>query len=90
MAVQLKERYHVGEQISDDPIVQVIDDFVTDHDGPIWLLTNHRTEWLLPRLERFCIADRFDRVLVSSAILALVLVGVVGLVAHRWRRSDER
>lgn len=30
MAVRLKERYHVGEQISDDPIVQVIDDFVTD------------------------------------------------------------
>lgn len=30
MAVRLKERYHVGEQISDDPIVQVIDDFVTE------------------------------------------------------------
>lgn len=29
MAMQLKERYHVGEQVSDDPIVQVIDDFVT-------------------------------------------------------------
>ena len=30
MAVQLKERYHVGEQVADDPLVQVIDDFVTD------------------------------------------------------------
>ncbi len=28
--MQLKERYHIGEQMSDDPLVQVIDDFVTD------------------------------------------------------------
>lgn len=30
MAVRLKERYHLGEQISDDPLVQVIDDYVTE------------------------------------------------------------
>ena len=43
-------------------------DFVMDHDGPIWLLTNHRTDWLLPRLDRFGISDRFERVLVSDAL----------------------
>ena len=30
MALQLHERYHVGEQVADDPLIQVIDDFVTD------------------------------------------------------------
>lgn len=30
MVVRLKERYHLGEQVSDDPIVQVIDDFVSE------------------------------------------------------------
>lgn len=43
-------------------------DIVTDHDGPIWLLSNHRTDWLLPRLERFGIIDRFERILVSDAL----------------------
>jgi FMN phosphatase YigB (HAD superfamily) len=32
----------------------------------LWLLSNHRSGWLLPRLERFGIADRFERVLVSD------------------------
>ena len=32
MSVRLKERYHVGERICDDPIVQVIDDYVTEHE----------------------------------------------------------
>ncbi len=43
-------------------------DFVSEHEGPMWLLSNHRTDWLLPRLERFGVADRFDRVLVSDAL----------------------
>ena len=30
MSLQLKDRYHVGEQLADDPLIQVIDDFVTD------------------------------------------------------------
>ena len=33
-----------------------------------WLLSNHRTEWLLPQLRRFGIEGRFERVLVSDAI----------------------
>jgi prolyl 4-hydroxylase len=32
MAVRLRDRYHVGERVADDPVVQVIDDFVTDHE----------------------------------------------------------
>lgn len=32
MAVRLKDRYPVGESVADDPIVQVIDGFVTDHE----------------------------------------------------------
>ena len=43
-------------------------DFVVRHDGPVWLLTNHRTDWLLPRLDRFGIADRFERVIVSDRL----------------------
>lgn len=45
-------------------------DLVTRHPGPMWLLTNHRSEWLHPRLERFGIADRFDRILVSDRLAA--------------------
>ena len=43
-------------------------DWVVAHDGPIWLLSNHRSDWLLPRLERFGLADRFERVLVSDEL----------------------
>jgi putative hydrolase of the HAD superfamily len=42
--------------------------FVTRHEGPMWLLSNHRTEWLLPRLERFGVGDQFERILVSDAL----------------------
>jgi putative hydrolase of the HAD superfamily len=34
---------------------------------PVWLLSNHRSHWLEPRLERFGIARHVDRVLVSDA-----------------------
>ncbi len=37
---------------------------------PIWLLSNHRTHWLLPRLARFGLTDKFERVLVSDALRA--------------------
>lgn len=30
MSVRLKDHYHLGAQLSDDPLIQVIDDFVTD------------------------------------------------------------
>ena len=42
--------------------------FVMRHDGPMWLLSNHRAAWLVPRLERFGVADRFDRILVSDML----------------------
>lgn len=32
----------------------------------MWLLSNHRSGWLLPRLTRFGLADRFERVLISD------------------------
>lgn len=32
----------------------------------LWLLSNHRSDWLLPQLTAFAIADRFKRVLVSD------------------------
>ena len=34
---------------------------------PIWLLSNHRSDWLLPRLVRFDVNDCIDRVIVSDA-----------------------
>ena len=43
-------------------------DFVTTGDRRLWMLSNHRSCWLLPRLERFGIADRFERVLVSDRL----------------------
>jgi putative hydrolase of the HAD superfamily len=33
---------------------------------PLWMLTNHRSEWILPRLARFGLAGRFEQVLVSD------------------------
>lgn len=41
---------------------------VLDGDTRTWLLSNHRSDWLLPRLERFGLAERFQRVLVSDRI----------------------
>lgn len=35
---------------------------------PIWLLSNHRTHWLMPRLERFGLKPFFDRILVSDQL----------------------
>jgi FMN phosphatase YigB (HAD superfamily) len=38
---------------------------------PIWLLSNHRSHWLLPRLERFGALDCVQRVLVSDDLRAV-------------------
>jgi hypothetical protein len=35
---------------------------------PVWLLSNHRTHWLLPRLKRFGVLEYFERILVSDTI----------------------
>jgi putative hydrolase of the HAD superfamily len=43
-------------------------EFVMRHDGPMWLLSNHRTAWLMPRLERFGLTGRFECILVSDAL----------------------
>jgi len=37
-------------------------------DHRIWLLSNHRHAWLMPRLQRFGLAERFERVLVSDQL----------------------
>jgi HAD superfamily hydrolase (TIGR01509 family) len=37
---------------------------------PCWLLTNHRAQWLAPRLERFGLESRFEKVLVSDELEA--------------------
>ena len=36
----------------------------------VWLLSNHRSNWLHERLARFGIAEKFDRVIVSDEIAA--------------------
>ncbi|MEM7501248.1 MAG: hypothetical protein AAF417_04370 [Pseudomonadota bacterium] len=33
---------------------------------PIWLLSNHRSNWLLPRLDEMNLARRFQRLLISD------------------------
>lgn len=35
---------------------------------PIWLLSNHRTAWLLPRLSRFGLMDYFQRTIISDML----------------------
>ncbi len=35
---------------------------------PVWLLSNHRGAWLRPRLERFGLAQYFERILVSDEV----------------------
>jgi putative hydrolase of the HAD superfamily len=35
---------------------------------PLWILSNHRSHWLEPRLERFGVRDHFERVLVSDQL----------------------
>lgn len=58
LTAELEQRYAKG------PLFDALDAI----SQPIWLLSNHRTDWLLPRLARFGLAGRFDRVFVSDAI----------------------
>ena len=58
LAVELEERYAPG------PLFH----WIERSSEPIWLLSNHRTDWLEARLARFGLADRFERVYVSDAI----------------------
>jgi HAD superfamily hydrolase (TIGR01509 family) len=42
----------------------------TTFERDVWLLSNHRSDWLHERLARFDIADRFDRIMVSDEMAA--------------------
>jgi prolyl 4-hydroxylase len=66
MALRLKDTYHLGEQVADDPLVQVIDDFVTETER------NH-----IMRLT----ADKLDTALVSAVGDAKTSDGRTGSVA---------
>lgn len=69
--------------------------FVEHHTGPIWLLSNHRTDWLMARLDRFGLTERFERIYVSDALGAAkpsdrafsVLTGHAGL--HYYDDSER-
>ena len=58
LSAELEERYDAG------PLFHALDAI----DEPIWLLSNHRSEWLLPRIARFGLEGRFEKVYVSDAI----------------------
>jgi FMN phosphatase YigB (HAD superfamily) len=58
LTAELEGRYETG------PLF----DWVAHSDGPIWLLSNHRSDWLQARLARFGLGSRFERVYVSDAI----------------------
>lgn len=58
LTAELDSRYAPG------PLFEAL----ADISGPIWLLSNHRSEWLLPRLQRFGLDGRFERIYVSDAI----------------------
>ncbi len=66
MAMRLKDSYDLGQQIADDPLVQVIDDFVTETER------NH-----IIRLTR----DKLDTALVSAVGAAQTSDGRTGSVA---------
>jgi putative hydrolase of the HAD superfamily len=38
---------------------------------PIWLLSNHRSDWLMPRLDRFGLTGYFERTIISDVIGAM-------------------
>lgn len=58
LTAELEQRYEAG------PLLEALDAI----DGPIWLLSNHRTDWLLPRISRFGLDGRFERIYVSDDI----------------------
>lgn len=58
LTAELEQRYAPG------PLYQAL----LASAAPVWLLSNHRTEWLLPRISRFGLDGRFERVYVSDAI----------------------
>ena len=66
MAMRLRDSYDLGQQIADDPLVQVIDDFVTETER------NH-----IIRLTR----DKLDTALVSAVGAAQTSDGRTGSVA---------
>jgi putative hydrolase of the HAD superfamily len=58
LGAELEDRYREG------PLFGALDAI----DGPVWLLSNHRSDWLLPRLQRFGLGDRFERIYVSDEL----------------------
>lgn len=58
LTAELEGRYRTG------PLF----DWVRDSDAPIWLLSNHRSDWLQARIARYGLDGRFERVYVSDAI----------------------
>lgn len=59
LEAELESRYGPGPL---DALVRSVED------RPLWLFTNHRALWLRPRLVRFGLAGRFERVLISDEI----------------------
>jgi FMN phosphatase YigB (HAD superfamily) len=94
----LEDRYEPG------PLFGVVQDGSTgegDVAHETWLLSNHRHDWLVARLDRFGILPNFDKILVSDAIGAAKpsaaafahLAGVAGLVYiddNRWNVESAR
>lgn len=58
LTTELEQRHAPG------PLYQAL--LVTE--VPAWLLSNHRTDWLLRRISRFGLDGRFERIYVSDAI----------------------
>lgn len=58
LTAELERRYEPG------PMYR----FAATSSCRLWLLSNHRSGWLLPRLTRFGLDGRFERVLVSDQL----------------------
>lgn len=58
LTAELEGRYEAG------PLFE----WVAHSDEPVWLLSNHRTDWLRARIVRYGLDGRFERVYVSDGI----------------------
>ena len=61
---------------------------VVESDVAVSLLSNHRSDWLLARLDRFGLHDRFERIIVSDAVGAakpspLIFAQIQAIAADR-------
>ncbi len=58
---------------------------------PVWVVSNHRSEWLVPALERHGLVGHLDRLLISDVLgIAKPEMGLYGLVESRAQLDPQQ